>query len=49
MGYQIPYRQKGDTISEIADHHNVSIQKICSLNKISVKTTLKPGRKLRVK
>lgn len=41
--------KKGDTISEIADHHNVSIQKICSLNKISVKTTLKPGRKLRVK
>lgn len=41
--------KKGDTISEIADHHNVSIQKVCSLNKISVKTTLKPGRKLRVK
>jgi murein DD-endopeptidase MepM/ murein hydrolase activator NlpD len=41
--------RKGDTISEIADKYNVSVQKVCSLNKISTKTTLKPGRKLRVK
>lgn len=41
--------KKGDTISEIADKYNVSVQKVCSLNKLSAKTTLKPGRKLRVK
>ncbi len=41
--------KKGDTVSEIADRYHVSAQKICSLNRISTKSTLKIGRKLRIK
>lgn len=41
--------KKGDTVSEISERYHVSAQKICSLNRISSKTPLKIGRKLRIK
>lgn len=40
--------KKGDTLSELAGKYRTSVQKICSFNKISAKTVLKTGRKLRV-
>ena len=39
----------GDTLSGIAKRYHTTVQTICNLNGISVKTTLRPGKKLRVK
>jgi murein DD-endopeptidase MepM/ murein hydrolase activator NlpD len=40
--------KKGDTLSGIAKRYGTSVNKICKLNKISSKTIIKPGKKLRV-
>ena len=39
----------GDTLSGIAKRYHTTVQTLCNLNGISVKTTLRPGKKLRVK
>ena len=39
----------GDTLSGIAVKYHTTVKTLCSLNGISVKTVLRPGRKLRVK
>lgn len=41
--------KSGDTLSKIASRYGTSVSKICSLNGIKSTTTLKIGRKLRVK
>jgi murein DD-endopeptidase MepM/ murein hydrolase activator NlpD len=41
--------RKGDTLDEIADRNGTSVRKLCALNRISSRTTLAIGRKLRVK
>jgi murein DD-endopeptidase MepM/ murein hydrolase activator NlpD len=41
--------RRGDTLSEIADKYNVTIRQILRLNKISMRTTLKQGRRLRIR
>ncbi|OWY23637.1 LysM peptidoglycan-binding domain-containing protein [Sphingobacteriales bacterium UPWRP_1] len=41
--------KKGDTISEIASRYGKDIKDICRLNRISAKSTLRIGQKLRVK
>jgi murein DD-endopeptidase MepM/ murein hydrolase activator NlpD len=43
--YQV---RKGDTLSKIAQRHKVSVNTLCKLNKITKKTILRPGRKLRL-
>ena len=40
--------RKGDTLSKIARKNKTTVKKLCKLNRISAKTRLKPGRKLRV-
>lgn len=40
--------RKGDTLSTIARRHRTTVQKLCKLNKISPKTTLRVGRSIRV-
>jgi murein DD-endopeptidase MepM/ murein hydrolase activator NlpD len=40
--------RKGDTLSRIAKKHRTTVSKLCKLNKISKKTKLRPGRRLRV-
>ncbi|HYG40629.1 MAG TPA: M23 family metallopeptidase [Cytophagales bacterium] len=40
--------RRGDTLSEISKRYGVSMTKICRLNNISKRTTLRVGRKLRV-
>lgn len=39
----------GDTLSGIAKRYGTTVQKLCNLNGITVKTTLRVGKKLRVK
>lgn len=39
----------GDTLSGLAKRYHTTVQTICNLNGITVKTTLRPGKKLRVK
>lgn len=41
--------RKGDTLSEIAAKHGISVTKLCKLNNISSRATLRPGRALRVR
>jgi len=42
--------KKGDSLSKIASKHGTTVSKICKLNKgMTPKTTLKVGRKIRVK
>jgi murein DD-endopeptidase MepM/ murein hydrolase activator NlpD len=41
--------RSGDNLGKIARRYGVSVSYICKLNRISTKTVLKPGRKLRVK
>ena len=41
--------RSGDTLSRIAVNNNTTISEICRLNGISRNTTLKIGRKLRVR
>jgi murein DD-endopeptidase MepM/ murein hydrolase activator NlpD len=40
--------RKGDTLSKIARKNRTTVKKLCKLNRISAKTRLKPGRRLRV-
>lgn len=39
----------GDTLAEIAQRNGTTVKKLCALNKISKKTTLRPGKTLRVR
>jgi murein DD-endopeptidase MepM/ murein hydrolase activator NlpD len=39
--------KNGETLSHIADRYNVSIDKLCKMNKISRTTLLKPGKKIK--
>lgn len=41
--------KKGDNLGSIARKHHTSVKKLCQLNGIKTNTTLKIGRKLRVK
>lgn len=41
--------RRGDTLSEIADKYNVTIRQILKLNRISTRTVLKTGRRLRIR
>ncbi|MDX2196560.1 MAG: M23 family metallopeptidase [Cytophagales bacterium] len=41
--------RRGDTLSEIAQRYNVSIRQILRLNRISIRSTLKPGRRIRIR
>lgn len=41
--------RKGDSLSRIATHNHTTVKKLCALNGISTKTTLKPGQKLKVR
>jgi LysM repeat protein len=38
--------KKGDTLSVIAKRTGTSVRRLCYLNGITTKTTIKPGRKL---
>lgn len=40
--------RKGDTLGKIAQRHGVSVKKLCSLNNITSKTTLRTGKSLRI-
>jgi LysM repeat protein len=40
--------QRGDSLWRIADQYNTTVDRICSLNRISEGTTLYPGTKLTV-
>ncbi|WP_018359274.1 M23 family metallopeptidase [Porphyromonas levii] len=40
--------RRGDTLAEIAKRYGTTVSKICKLNRISARTTLKVGRSLRV-
>jgi murein DD-endopeptidase MepM/ murein hydrolase activator NlpD len=39
---------KGDTLAEIAQKNGVTVKKLCSLNKITKRTKLRPGKTLRL-
>lgn len=41
--------RRGDTLSEIAHRYNVSIRQILRLNRISMRTTLRAGKRLRIR
>lgn len=41
--------RKGDTLDEIASRNRTSVRKLCALNRMSSRTILSIGRKLRVK
>jgi hypothetical protein len=40
--------RKGDSLSKIAKRYRTSVSKLCKLNKMSKRTKLKPGRRIRV-
>ena len=40
--------RKGDTLGKIARQNGTTVKKLCQLNGISTKTTLKIGRSLRI-
>lgn len=40
--------QRGDTLSKIAKRHGTTVSKICKLNSITTKTTLRAGKSLRI-
>lgn len=40
--------RKGDTLGKIAKRHGVSVSKLCSLNNITPRTTLRAGKSLRI-
>ena len=40
--------RKGDTLSKIARKHRTTVSKLCKLNKMSKKTKLRPGKRIRV-
>ncbi|OJU53448.1 MAG: hypothetical protein BGN96_09490 [Bacteroidales bacterium 45-6] len=39
----------GDTLAEIAQRNGTTVKKLCALNKISKRATLRPGKNLRVR
>ncbi|MCM8871698.1 MAG: LysM peptidoglycan-binding domain-containing protein [Paludibacteraceae bacterium] len=39
--------RRGDTLSSIAARNGTTIQKICKLNRITRRTVLRPGQRLR--
>ncbi len=41
--------RRGDTLSSLSKKYGTSVRKLCSINRISTRTTLKVGRKLRVR
>lgn len=41
--------RKGDNLGSIARRHHTTVRKLCSLNGISTRTILRPGKRLRVK
>ena len=41
--------RRGDTLGRIAQRNGTSINRICRLNKISRKKTIRPGQRLRVR
>lgn len=41
--------QKGDTLSEIAKRHSTTVSKLCKLNNMTAKATLRPGKSIRVR
>lgn len=41
--------RKGDTLGKIAKKNKTTVAKLCKLNKISKRTTLRPGKSLRVR
>lgn len=40
--------KKGDTLATIARRHGVSVKKLCSMNNMNQKSTLRPGKSLKV-
>lgn len=48
-GVQMYRIRKGDTLSTIAKRHGTSVSKICSLNHLNSRATLKVGRSIRVR
>ncbi|MDX2191393.1 MAG: M23 family metallopeptidase [Bacteroidota bacterium] len=41
--------RRGDTLSEIADRYNVTMRQIMRLNRITSRTMLRPGKRLRIR
>ena len=41
--------RRGDTLSHIASRNGTSVSRLCRLNNISTKTTIRPGQKIRVR
>lgn len=41
--------KKGDTLSKIAKRYGTTVKALCALNKMTPKTIIRPGRKIRVK
>lgn len=41
--------RRGDCLSKIAKRHRTTVKRICRLNRITTKTVLRPGRRLRVR
>jgi hypothetical protein len=41
--------RKGDNLGKIAARYRTSVSKLCKLNRITTKTILRPGRKLRIR
>ena len=41
--------KKGDSLSKIAKKYGTTVKKLCKLNRITTKTLIKPGRKLRIR
>jgi len=50
VGGEVNYHriQKGDTLGAIAKRYGISVNKICSLNNITPKTTLRIGKSIRI-
>jgi LysM repeat protein len=40
--------RRGDTLSRIAQKYGISVEKLCRLNKITPKTVIRPGQRLRI-
>ena len=48
-GYVMYTIKKGDTLSKIASRHGVSLSSLYKLNNMNAKSTLQPGKKIRIK
>ena len=40
--------RRGDSLTRIAQRHNISLWQLCKLNKLTTKSTIRPGQKLSV-